>query len=136
MGCGRDKCLPEIESTECLLDALGVGEWLCLKLDFVERGGGARVATPGTCTKDRRRIGVYRDRSEGEREMVCPEACCMVMSNDCLTGEDSELHCSGEPHTIGCSPPTCISLTKEFLLLLVGKLSVLSNVGTSPIMGT
>lgn len=52
---------------------LGVGGWLCLKLAFpdlaLEGLGLVRVATPGVCIKDLRRMGGCKDISELERVM-------------------------------------------------------------------
>lgn len=57
----------------------GVGGWLCRRLDLADLEatgpGRVRVATPGVCTSERRRIGGCRDISELERDIGALSGC-------------------------------------------------------------
>lgn len=61
---------------------LGVGGWLCRRLalaDLEATGPGrVRVATPGVCIRERRRIGGCRDISELERDIGALSGCTAI----------------------------------------------------------
>jgi hypothetical protein len=61
------------DSMDCCRDIFGVGGWLNRKFGLADgpsRTELARVATPGFCMTERRRTGMYRDKSELARLIV------------------------------------------------------------------
>jgi hypothetical protein len=61
------------DSNDCCRDKLGLAGWLWRKLSLGNGGMSRveleRVATPGFCSTDRRRTGIYSEMSEFERVM-------------------------------------------------------------------
>lgn len=72
-GIGFEDKILSIASIDVCLDIFGLGGWLCRMLDLVDLEGTGpgrgRVATPGVCIIERRRIGGCREISELVREM-------------------------------------------------------------------